>query len=151
MSEPLVIVRSGQHLCALPLVHVDETMRPLPIVAIPGVPRFVRGVSVVRGDPTPVVDLRIILGDEYEHDARRLVTLKLDVRRRVGLLVDEVLGVHTRPTASEAGLPPLLQSAREQLVDDIAVRDHALITVLRASRLIPEGMHEHVLETGPAR
>src|SRR6185436_6230529 len=48
--------RVGGLLCALPLEHVEETMRPLAIEAIAGGPAFVRGLAVVRGAPIPAVD-----------------------------------------------------------------------------------------------
>jgi purine-binding chemotaxis protein CheW len=36
-------------------------MRPLPIKPIAGTPGFVRGVSIIRGAPTPVIDLKALL------------------------------------------------------------------------------------------
>src|SRR5205809_310773 len=56
----IVAVRSGA--CALPLMHVIETMRPLPIEPMACALSFVRGISIIRGAPTPVVDLGALLG-----------------------------------------------------------------------------------------
>ena len=53
---PVLVVMVGARACAIPLDHVAETMRPLPIEPVAGTPGFVRGVSVIRGAPTPVVD-----------------------------------------------------------------------------------------------
>ena len=57
----VLVVTAGAHACAFPLHHVVEIMRPLPIKSVAGTPGFVRGVSVVRGAPTPVVDLKALL------------------------------------------------------------------------------------------
>ena len=56
--SPVLIVMAGARACAIPLDYVAETMRPLPIEPVAGTPGFVRGVSVIRGAPTPVVDLK---------------------------------------------------------------------------------------------
>jgi purine-binding chemotaxis protein CheW len=57
----LVVGVKGR-LCAVPLTHVIEIMRPLPVEPISDVPLFVQGVSIIRGIPTPVVDLGALLG-----------------------------------------------------------------------------------------
>jgi chemotaxis signal transduction protein len=59
--SPVLVVMVGTRACAFPLHHVAETMRPLPIQPVAGTPSFVRGVSVIRGTPTPVVDLKALL------------------------------------------------------------------------------------------
>jgi chemotaxis signal transduction protein len=53
--SPVLVVMVGTRACAIPLHHVAETLRPLPIQSVAGMPNFVRGVSVIRGTPTPVV------------------------------------------------------------------------------------------------
>jgi CheY-like chemotaxis protein len=68
---------AGARACAFPLHHVGETMRPLPIKPLAGTPGFVCGVSVIRGTPTPVVDLKALLeNSEHSPSFGRFVTLK---------------------------------------------------------------------------
>ncbi|HZE91839.1 MAG TPA: chemotaxis protein CheW, partial [Rhizobacter sp.] len=69
-----VICRVQGRLCALPLSHVVETMRPLPTETIAGAPDFVCGLAVIRGAPVPVVDLARLLG-ATDTQARRFVTV----------------------------------------------------------------------------
>ena len=57
-----LVFRAGSMLCALRLADVIETMRPLGTRPLAGTPAFVRGVSIVRGVPTPVVDVARLLG-----------------------------------------------------------------------------------------
>jgi len=77
--------------CAVPITHVIETMRPLPVEPISGVPSFVQGISIIRGIPTPVVDLGAILGTPGERP-ERFVTLRVG-DRQVALSVNAVVGV----------------------------------------------------------
>jgi purine-binding chemotaxis protein CheW len=80
-----LVVRVQTRACAVSLTHVIEIMRPLPIEAIAGMPPFVLGVSIIRGTPTPVVDLGLILGAPGS-GAERFVTLRLG-QRQVALSV----------------------------------------------------------------
>lgn len=133
----LVVFRAGDRLCAIAVKHVEEAMRPLPCQPMPGVPSFVRGASIVRGRPTPIVDLRGLLGDQEPSSPRRLIILRTDDARRVGLLVDDVLGVRGDQALSAADLPPLLAGAAGAIVRSLARIDGELLTILRSGSLIP--------------
>src|ERR1700730_17981474 len=102
-------------LCALPLTHVMEIMRPLPVEPIPAVPSFVQGISIIRGIPTPVVDLGVLLGMP-SGVADRFVTLRLG-DRQVALSVDSVLGVLELDTSKIRELPLLLQGASKDVIE----------------------------------
>lgn len=134
----MLIVAAGARACAIPLRHVVETMRPLSIAPVAGTPRFVRGVSVIRGAPTPVVDLRALLEDG-EHSATfgRFVTLKLG-DRRVAIGVDGVVGLRHLDSAQLGELPPILGVVAADLIEAIGTRDAELLVVLRAARVVPD-------------
>jgi purine-binding chemotaxis protein CheW len=123
-------------LCALPIDHVAETMRPLPIEPLPGVPAFVLGVSVVRGQAIPVVDAARLLGADDAPAPHRFVTLALG-ERRAALAVCDVVGIRFIP-ASLGELPPLLQQASAELVEAMGTLDGALLLVLKSGSLVPE-------------
>lgn len=136
--NPVLVVAVGARACAIPLCHVVETMRPLPIGPVTGTPGFVRGVAVIRGAPTPVVDLGALLGNSGNSATYgRFVTLKLG-ERRVALGVDGVGGVRHLDSAQLGELPPLLRDVAADLVESVGVRDAELLVVLRAARLVPE-------------
>ena len=131
-----LICRVLNRVCALPLQHVIETMRPLAIEALAGVPRPVSGVAIIRGAPMPVVDLAWLLAGEESHPAR-FVTLNAD-GRPVALAVDAVVGVRVIPTGSVYDLPPLLRDANADAIAAIGTLDAELLMVLRGGRLVPE-------------
>ena len=55
-------------MCALPLVHVLEVMRPLPLEKVEPAPAFLLGLAVIRGEPLPVVDVAALLpGDDVSY------------------------------------------------------------------------------------
>ena len=128
----------GARACAFPLQHVAETMRPLPIEPIAGTPGFVRGVSVIRGLPTPVVDLKALLeNSDNSPSYGRFVTLKYDTRRVV-TGVDSVVGLRNLDSAQLAELPPLLRDVTADLIESFGTLDAQLLLVLHAARIVPD-------------
>jgi purine-binding chemotaxis protein CheW len=128
--------------CALPVRHVAETMRPLPLEALPGAPDFVVGVSIVRGAPVPIVSVARLLDEPGGH-AGRFVIVKTGARR-VGLAVDEVVGFRTLTRDAFTQLPPLLAIASATAVAQIAVLDGELLAVLGAAGIVSEAVFDAV-------
>ena len=135
--SPVLVVIVGARACAIPLHHVAEIMRPLPIEPVAGTPNFVRGVSVIRGAPTPVVDLKALLENgEKSATYGRLVTIKLG-ERRVAIGVDSVVGLTNLDSAQLGELPPILRDLAADLIEAIGTRDAQLLVVLHAARIVP--------------
>jgi purine-binding chemotaxis protein CheW len=86
---PTLMVTAGSKTWAIPSAHVVETMRPLPIA---GVPRFLLGLSVIRGAPVPVVDLEAVVGLGLTDTITRFVSLELG-DRRIAVAVGAVIGI----------------------------------------------------------
>ena len=63
-ERSLLLCQVGSLVCALPLEHISETMRPLSLQPFHGMPPFVDGLSIIRGAPVPVVDLARLLGND---------------------------------------------------------------------------------------
>jgi purine-binding chemotaxis protein CheW len=146
----LLICRVGSRLCGLPLAHVVETMRPLPIEPLAHLPSFVDGVSVIRGRPTPVIDARRLLGADAQPGARtRFVTLELG-QRSAALAVDAVLGVRDVDVHHLAQLPLLLRDAQNDLVAALGTLDRELLVVLERSRLLPEAVWSAIAQASPS-
>lgn len=136
--SPVLVVMVGARACAFPLQHVAETMRPLPIEPIAGTPGFVRGVAVIRGLPTPVVDLKALLeNSDNSPSYGRFVTLKYDARRVV-IGVDSVVGLRNLDSAQLAELPPLLRDVTADLIESFGTLDAQLLLVLHAARIVPD-------------
>ena len=131
-----LLCRAGAVLCALPVAHVIETMRPLPIDALPGMPHFVAGVTIVRGTPLPVIVVNRLFGGE-EKPPERLVVVRAG-SRRVGFAVDAVVGVRELSGDMLQRLPPLLGDAAHGAVADIGTLDGELMVVLQAARVVPD-------------
>jgi purine-binding chemotaxis protein CheW len=131
---PTLVLTVGSRACAIPLTHVIETMRPLPIESVADMPPFVLGVSIVRGAPIPVVSVSALVGAPAGRPPTRFVTLLVDTRV---LAVDAVEGIVTLDAATLEAMPPLLAHAGAGVVAAIAPLDDRLLLVLQAARIVP--------------
>ena len=136
---PVLVVVAGSKNWAIPVVHVIESMRLPRVEAITGAPSFLLGLTVIRGESVPVVQLGSLFGDVGKATSQRLVSLRVG-QRTVAIAVAAVVGVADLDMATMAELPPLLREARLDAVEAIGVRDDELLLVLRATRLVPEAV-----------
>ena len=139
-SERYLLCRSRRVLFALPLGCVIETMRPLPTVPLADMPSFVKGLSIIRGEPLPVIDASALMGDGGASSPSRFVALQAG-QRRAALAVEEVLGVLSMPREILQELPPLLK-AETGVVSAIGRLDAGLFLVLQTARLVPDSVWE---------
>src|SRR6478736_195518 len=133
----VVLCQVGAVVCALPLEHVLETLRPLPVEALAGTARFIDGVSIIRGSPVPVVDLARLLGNVTAEVRTRLVVVRVG-ERSAALSVERVLGVRSLDSSTVSELPPLLAGASSEVISAIGSLDARLLLVLETSRVLPD-------------
>lgn len=134
-SHSGLLVRVVRRLYVFPLASVVEIMRPLPVAPLAGVPAYVQGLAILRGEATPVLDLAALLEGEPAQAAGRFVLARAGTRR-VALAATEVLGVRLDLPALQS-LPPLARGAAEAL-EGIGALDQELMLVLAAARLAPD-------------
>jgi purine-binding chemotaxis protein CheW len=130
-----LVVRAQAYLCALPLEVVIEAMRPLPIEPIAGVPAFVRGMSIIRGEPTPVIDLALLLGAPREMPWR-FVTIRVG-GKQVAMSVGAVAGIYELDPRAMDRLPPMLRGASTEFVESIRILDEQFLFALRSGWELP--------------
>jgi purine-binding chemotaxis protein CheW len=136
-EEKILVVRAGRFACALPLTEVTETMRELPCQPCVGAPSWVRGASIVRGVPTPVVDLASFLGGRGANDAGRLVTVRHG-DTRVALRVDSVVGIRVRSAEAPTQSSRLLEGVSQARREELATLDGELLSLLDLGTLLPD-------------
>lgn len=127
MSELLLVCRVNRRLCGLRLEAVRETCRPLPVEKVGSGPDYILGLTCLRGQITPVVDVARLLGDASA-PIGRYVTVKLPDARLVALAVTQVEGIREAPALSS--LPRLLEGAPAEAVGSLTMRDPELLVLL---------------------
>jgi purine-binding chemotaxis protein CheW len=133
-----LVARTRSYAVALPLGKVVETMRPLPIRPVAETPEFLLGLSVIRGAPTPVVDLESFLTGRPGKYNRfvTLTTRRTQQGRRVALALRSVDGVETISAGAASEKPKLTESARSDAVERLAALDGELALIFDSSKVI---------------
>ena len=144
--QRLLVVRAGASLCAVPLDHIVEIMRALPVKPVTSAPDYVRGLSIVRGEAIPVVDVGLLVGSDAT-ECRRLVTVRTG-GRTVALAVSDVLGIESFSADELKDLPPLLHEAGNDTIAAIGTVDAELLFFLRAARVISWDLFDQLIAEG---
>jgi purine-binding chemotaxis protein CheW len=134
--DKVLVFKSRELTCAISIESLVEIMRPLPIKLIPDVPSIILGVSIIRGMPTPVVDLGAVLSSG-DGEIRRFISVRVR-DRQVALAVDHVVGIRRIESSRFTGLPPLLKDAAERHISTIGMLDSDLLIVLQTCFLVPD-------------
>src|SRR5258708_5158696 len=135
-SNLTLAIRVGARICAVPISDVVEILRPLPIEVWSGAQHGVRGLSVIRGAPVPVVDLGTLLGASSNCVRTRFVAIRVG-ERQVALAVEAVLGIREFTPAVRTQMPPLLSDVCTELVEAVGAFGSELFMVLKASGIVP--------------
>ena len=144
-----LVFRAGSLLCALPLDEVVETMRPLPTHRLAGTPAFVLGVSILRGVPTPVIDVARLLGGGSAEPARYL-TVRTG-RGTIAFATGAVLGI--RSTTADAGAQhaALLGAASDGLLAGVGRIGAEPLLLLQSMRVVSDDVWAAAAAAVPAQ
>jgi len=127
-------------------VHqIKEIIKTREYVKVPNAPQFVEGVINLRGQITPIVDLRKIFEVETrkEDDNSRIIMVDLN-SEVIGLIVDSVVGVVTVPAEEIVKSPSLTVSASNTFISGIIRTESQLIILIDVTKL----MEDHGAGTG---
>ncbi len=136
-SDVALLTRVSGRICAVPIRFVTEIMRPLPVEPMAGMHTCVLGLSIIRGRPTPVVELARILGAETHAPIGGFISLRVE-NLTVALAVEAISGINTLDTLVLQDLPPLLKGEQSEMIEAIGNLDAQLLVILRAARIVPE-------------
>jgi purine-binding chemotaxis protein CheW len=127
-----LVFRAGTLLCALRLEDVIETMRPLAARPLAGTPPYVRGISILRGVPTPVLDVaRLLAGEQAE--ISRFVAVRTE-HGPIAFATGPILGIRSTPPGSPAVFP----GTSGRLVAGVGMLDSEPLLLLQGMRVVPD-------------
>lgn len=143
MSEraQYVTLGLGTEVFAVPIEQVQEILDSQPVSRLPQSPASLLGITDVRGESIPVLDLRLMLGmAEAETSVNtRIVVLRLEMPDRLltfGLRADRVFEV-TSLDEGELGAPPDIgKDWNQHAVAGIGRRNGGFVAVLDVDKLI---------------
>ncbi|WP_428969620.1 chemotaxis protein CheW [Sphingomonas sp. Xoc002] len=137
----VVVFGLGDEEFALPVTTVREILDHRNAYRVPHAPDWFLGLTDVRGDSVPMVDLRVRLGMPPVEPTLTTRVLVVDVAGAegkplaLGMVVDRVLDVATFPAESVEGAPDLGGRWRSEQIEAILRRGAGFVALLDPARL----------------
>ncbi len=130
---------------AAPVEMVQEILDMRPVARLPQAPPNLLGMTDVRGEGIPVLDLRLTLGLPSAEDTEntRIIVLRITTggrRLTMGLRTDRVFEVTVLDADSLDPPPAIGGDWQGQAVAGIGRRNGAFVTVLNLDRLLANGV-----------
>ena len=126
----------GEEEYAVPILSIQEIIKPISWTRVPQTPSYVLGVFNLRGSVIPLIDLRLKfgLGKKNHNDETRFFVLKQgdDV---AGFVIDR-LTMALRINKRDIGTPPDTMAGDESLIDGVGKQEDRILTILKVHKLL---------------
>jgi purine-binding chemotaxis protein CheW len=137
MENQLVVFNLANEHYGVDIAAVDGIVEMRPITAVPRAPSFVEGITNLRGEVLPVIDLRKRFGLPAGETTKetRIVNVEMD-GTKVGMVVDAVTEV-LRVAEDDVEPPsPIVSTVDSAFITGIAKVDKRLIILLDLAKVL---------------
>lgn len=126
----------GDEEFCVPILSIQEIIKPIEWTRVPQTPEYIIGVFNLRGSVIPLIDLRSRFGlPTMKHtDETRFIVMKNrdDV---AGFVIDRLTEAIRLPKR-DVGPAPETISAEESLIDGVGKQADRIITILKVDKLL---------------
>ena len=126
----------GEEEYAVPILSIQEIIKPIECTRVPQTPAYVLGVFNLRGSVIPLIDLRVKFGltPKNHNDETRFFVLKQgdDV---AGFVIDR-LTMAIRINKANIGPAPDTMAGEESLISGVGKQDDRILTILKVNKLL---------------
>ncbi|NLY10292.1 MAG: chemotaxis protein CheW [Firmicutes bacterium] len=138
-EQQFVVFRLAEEEFALGITKVREIIKVTEITRLPHVAKYIEGVTNLRGEVIPVVNLRKRFGLEEEEETQdtRIIIVDID-SSKVGFIVDEVKEVLRVPSDAIDPPPSNVAGLSSTYLEGIAKHDDRLLILLHIDRIMLE-------------
>ena len=125
----------GDEEFAIPILTIQEIIKPIEYTRVPRTPNHVLGVFNLRGSVIPLIDLRMKFGvAATKTDDMRYIVLK-DGEETAGFVIDR-LNQAIRINKDKIDPAPEATTQEKSLIEGVGKQDDKIITILRVSKLL---------------
>ncbi len=137
MESQLVVFDLANEHYGVDIGAVESIIKLQPITAVPHAPRFVEGITNLRGTVLPVIDLRKRFGLPIKEATRetRIVVAEMD-DTQVGMMVDAVTEVLRVDEEAIEPPSPIVATVDSTFITGIAKVDGRLIILLDLGKVL---------------
>ena len=126
----------GDEEYAVPILSIQEIIKPFPWTRVPQVPKYVLGVFNLRGSVIPLIDLRTKFGlpSRKQNEDTRFIVMRngSDV---AGFVIDR-LTMAIRIKKENVGPPPDTVNGDDTIIDGVGKQADKIITILKVNKLL---------------
>ena len=126
----------GDEEYAVPILSIQEIIKPFTWTRVPQVPKYVLGVFNLRGAVIPLIDLRTKFGlqPKKQSDETRFIVMRHedDV---AGFVIDR-LTMAIRIKKENIGAPPDTINGNDTMIDGVGKQEDKIITILKVNKLL---------------
>ncbi len=126
----------GEEEYAIPILAIQEIIKPFSWTRVPQVPTYVKGVFNMRGSVIPLIDLRLKFGlsEQKHNDETRFIVMKVG-DEIAGFVIDR-LTMALRIKKQNIGPAPDTINTEDSLIDGVGKEEDRIITILKADKLL---------------
>ncbi|MDD5158243.1 chemotaxis protein CheW [Sulfurimonas sp.] len=126
----------GDEEYAVPILSIQEIIKPFPWTRVPQVPKHVVGVFNMRGAVIPLIDLRLKFGisAKKQSDETRFIVMR-DGDEVAGFIIDR-LTMAIRIKKSNIGPAPESMHGEDTMIDGVGKQEDRLISILKVKKLL---------------
>ncbi|MEK7851480.1 MAG: chemotaxis protein CheW [Deltaproteobacteria bacterium] len=134
----LACFKVGDETFAVDIMLIREIILCRKVTRIPKAPDFIEGVINQRGKAVPVIDMRKRLGLETKEHSRdaRIIVMKFQDQRRVGIIVDSVVKVLKMEEGEMQPAPKIAKGIESEYLKGIVRDGDDLLLVLDMEKIL---------------
>lgn len=126
----------GEEEYAVPILTIQEIIKPIEWTRVPQTPKYVLGVFNLRGSVIPLIDLRTKFGlsSKNHTDETRFFVLKQG-DEVAGFVIDRLTAA-IRIKKRDIGPAPDTIDAEESMIDGVGKQEGRILTILKVNKLL---------------
>jgi len=126
----------GNEEFSVPILSIQEIIKPIEWTRVPRTPEYVLGVFNLRGSVIPLIDLRKKFGlsSEKMTDDSRFIVMKNELET-AGFVIDRLTEA-IRLKKHEIGPAPETSMQEKTMIEGVGKQDDKILTILKVDKLL---------------
>ena len=126
----------GDEEYAVPILNIQEIIKPITYTRVPSTPEYVLGIFNLRGNVIPLIDLRrkFHIAAQNESAETRYIVIKAG-DNVAGCVIDKLTEA-IRLKSSQIDPAPETLKKEKGMIYGIGKRDHSILTILKVEELL---------------
>lgn len=126
----------GEEEYAVPILSIQEIIKPIRWTRVPQTPPYVLGVFNLRGAVIPLIDLRLKFGLSAKNHSEETRFFVLKQGDDVAGYVIDRLTMALRIKKTDIGPAPDTMIGDESLIDGVGKQEDRILTILKVDKLL---------------